>query len=230
MAFYVPPPFSISIILEGIAFMAKHPAVQAVWMGDFNSTMNDTVDRLRPPTLAAGKSGNTKLYNITSSIHLVDTWRDKFPSTQAYSCFSSTHNSMSRIDFILVSQKLLPRLSKVSFEPRLLSDHSPYSITISLPLNNPPRAWRLNPFWLTLLPEDDSLVMEWNRFFSENDHSASVTAVWDTFKLHARATLISRINLIKTKSVEALDEAILELTTLEQKYVVEPSPFQTPTH
>lgn len=84
MAFYVPPPFSINIILEGLTFMARYPTVQVVWMGDFNTTMNDTLDRLRPPTINAGKNGDTKFYKLISSIHLIDTWRNRFPCTHAF--------------------------------------------------------------------------------------------------------------------------------------------------
>lgn len=223
LAFYVPPPFSITIILEGVSFMARYPTVQAVWMGDFNSTMNDALDRLRPLTLAAMRTNDTKLHKITSSIHLIDTWRHKFPHTKAYSCFSSTHNSMSRIDFILISKQLLPRLLTVSFGPRLLSDHSFYSITLSVSLAKQKRTWRLNPFWLSLLPEDDMLEVEWTRFFTDNEHSAPAPVVWDTFKLHVRAVLTSRINQIKTNSAEALDKAIIELSSSEQAYIADPS-------
>lgn len=107
---------------------------------------------------------------------------------------------MSRIDLILISQGLTPQLEEAAFSPRLLSDHSPYWITLGVPVDKPQRAWCLNPFWLTLLPEDDELLTEWQLFFRENDHSAPVAAVWESFKLHGRMSLTARINRMKKRT------------------------------
>lgn len=46
MAFYIPPPFQFAVLQEGGAFMAKHPTVPAIWLGDFNMTIDPTFDRL----------------------------------------------------------------------------------------------------------------------------------------------------------------------------------------
>lgn len=223
MAFYIPPPFSITILLEGLTFMARYPTVPAIWMGDFNTTMNESIDRLRPQSVGTRGGKDTRLSKLTSSIHLFDTWRHKFPHTPAYSCFSSTHNSMSRIDYIFISQQLLPKLLQVSFGPRLLSDHSPYTMTISVPPKRPMRTLRLNPFWLTLSPEDESLATEWTHFFQNNVDSASMLAVWDAFKLHVRMTLTSHINKIKNDSMVAIEKAVKELHISEQTYMTDPS-------
>lgn len=46
MTFYIPPPFQFPVLQEGVAFMAKHPTVSAIWLGDFNMTINPSLDRL----------------------------------------------------------------------------------------------------------------------------------------------------------------------------------------
>lgn len=59
---------------------------------------------------------------------------------------------MSRIDLILISRNLLPILGEVGFNPRVLSDHASYWITLRL--NSLPATynWNLNLFWLTVVP------------------------------------------------------------------------------
>ena len=54
---YIPPPYSSEVITMGFAFMAKHPTVPAVWMGDFNMTMDPFMDR---PTRAGGDPGGAQ--------------------------------------------------------------------------------------------------------------------------------------------------------------------------
>lgn len=223
LAVYVPPPFSTSILLEGISFIAKYPTAQTIWMGDFNSTLNEELDRLRPTPPATNPPRDTKLARLFSPFHLMDTWRHKHPHTRKYSCFSATHNTMSRIDFIFISQNLLARLLETEFGPRLLSDHAPYWITLTFHIDKPPTSWRLNPFWLTLLPEDDDLSAEWETFFLENTSTASFPIVWETFKIHARATLITRINKIKANSSDIYERAETEFSRIEHIYQNDPS-------
>ena len=225
LAFYVPPPFAMTVILEGITFMANHPSIQAVWLGDFNTTLNPSLDRLAgTPPHNLGEVTTTKFSKLIASLHLIDSWRFKFPQKRLYSCFSATHSSMSRIDFILVSQVLTSRLSEAKFGPRLLSDHSPYWISLNVPIDKPRRAWRLNPFWLSLLPEDDDLSDEWKSYFETNTGSASAETVWESFKLHARMSLISRINKIKSDSAEVSDKAMLDLSLADRRYATDPTP------
>lgn len=121
---------------------------------------------------------------------------------------------MSRIDFILL---------EMAFCPRLLSDHSPHWITLSIPINKPPRTWSLNPFWFSLLPEDEEITNEWKAYFAQYDHSPPL-AVWDSFKLYARTSLILHINKIKADPAGAFEKAVTELSSTKQEYVTDPSP------
>lgn len=47
IASYIPPPYKSYVVAEGLAFIAQHPTIPAVWMGDFNRTMSPYLDR--PP-------------------------------------------------------------------------------------------------------------------------------------------------------------------------------------
>lgn len=224
LACYIPPPFCTEVITEGFAFMSHFPSIPAVWLGDFNNVLDPSLDRTRVGTSPSGHMHQTRFSKLMSTFNLIDTWRYKYPKGLAYSCFSSTHNSLSRIDFIMISHILASRLKEVAFCPRLLSDHSPYWITISTSTTRPPRAWRLNPFWLSLLPEDDILVNTWKQYFLENERSASPSVVWEMFKVHVRATMISSINKLKADSAAAIDKAMAELSSSEHAYAQNPKP------
>lgn len=55
----------------------------------------------------------------------------------------------------------------------------------------------------------------WTNYFTENARSTSPDMVWESFKLHARMILTSRINRFKTDSVATLDSALSDLSATE---------------
>lgn len=223
LAFYVPPPFSSAILTAGFGFMALQPSIPVVWLGDFNNVHDPNMDRLCRSTTAPPPAHPTWFARMLSDFNLIDTWRSKNPTMRSNSCFSPSHHSMSRIDLVLLSQFLLPRLVGVGFSSRSLSDHCPYWTTLSLPHNKPPVTWRLNPFWLTLFPEDDDIAADWEQCLAINEGTSTPQIVWDTFKLHARMTLTTRINKIKRTSAQAIDKATEDLITAGREYLGDPT-------
>lgn len=116
-----PPPYCSEVVTTGLAFMARHLTVPAVWMGDFNMTMD-------PPAQTRGNTRGsrlTRLGHLMKEFALADVWRQRNPTTRAYTCHSTSHATMSRIDNIMVSASLMPRVGGAGFAPRALSDHSP---------------------------------------------------------------------------------------------------------
>lgn len=118
LAWYVPPPYSSEVITAGLAYMAMYPTVPAVWMGDINMTMNPSLDRpIQQGTRDIG-SREPRLSRMLTEFALVDVWRYQHPNTRAYTCHSTSHGTMSRLDFILVSKTLLPKIMGLGFAPR----------------------------------------------------------------------------------------------------------------
>lgn len=131
---------------------------------------------------------------------------------------------MSQILFLWLSHTLIPRLQNTGIGPRILSDHAPYWVELK-PYNNPPLLnWRLNPFWLTILPDTDRLAMEWGFFFNNNAATSSPLTVWETFKIHARMLLTEYISRFRRDSKSGYVQATAQLTELEGRYVTSPSP------
>lgn len=48
LALYVPSPFNSIILTNGFSFMALYPSVPAAWLGDFNMTLDPSLDKLHP--------------------------------------------------------------------------------------------------------------------------------------------------------------------------------------
>lgn len=224
LAFYVPPPFQFTVLREGLAFMSEHPTLPAVWMGDFNMVIDPLLDRLPPPNTPQNRPSRTRFGRFLSEFALSDTWRLKHPTTPAYSCFTPSQNAMSRIDMIILTPTLIPNLLSVGFGARVLSDHSPYWITLQLPSSPPSRLWRLNPFWLATLTDVEIIQREWSFYFQSNQGSASLRMVWEAFKSHARLTLSTHINRHKASSNNILQQAEEHLGSLEQAFLANPTP------
>lgn len=135
---------------------------------------------------------------------------------------------MSRIDFILLTPFLLPNLLEAGFDTRVLSDHSPYWITLSLPASPPMvRIWRLNPFWLSTLSDLDANQSELEHYFCTNDGSALVGTVWEAFKIHDYVILSMHINRHKATSKLLLHGAEARQNTLEQVFQTDPTAANT---
>lgn len=129
-----PPPYRAEVVTEGLAFIAQHPTVPAIWMGDFNNTMSPTIDHPTQPVAQMAEPRQTRLSCTMTEFALVNVWRQN-PTTRAYTCHSTSHNTMSRIDYVLVSQALLPKITGLGIAPRTLSLAL---LGDSLPENCPP--------------------------------------------------------------------------------------------
>lgn len=88
IAFHIPPPFQFPILQDRVAFMAKHPTVPAVWLGDFNMTINPSTDRLRSTAPVSPQPSITMFGRFLLEFTMIDTWRHKYPTAVTYSCFT----------------------------------------------------------------------------------------------------------------------------------------------
>lgn len=94
--------------------------------------MTPSLDHPAQSGVQANVPQQTRLCCTLTEFALIDVWRYQNPTTRVYTCHSTSHNTMSRIDFILVSKTLLPKVTGLGFAPRALSDHSPCCMAASL--------------------------------------------------------------------------------------------------
>lgn len=62
---------------------------------------------------------------------LFDVWRIINPTAKDCTFYSHPHQSLSRIDYVLVSREVVDRVKACSIGIHTLSDHNPVSMTIS---------------------------------------------------------------------------------------------------
>lgn len=127
LASYIPPPYRSDVVTEGLAFIAQYPSIPAVWLGDFNHTMTPSLDRPVQDEPSRGEPLHTRLYRTLEDFDLIDAGRHANPTTRAYTCHSLSHNTMSRINYILVSRALLPYCPRLQDQDLLLGS---YQITL----------------------------------------------------------------------------------------------------
>lgn len=46
IAYYVSPPYNSVVLSDGFSYMTHHPIISAIWLGNFNTTLNPSLDRL----------------------------------------------------------------------------------------------------------------------------------------------------------------------------------------
>lgn len=97
---------------------------------------------LRHPEEARGSAGfsdqeRAKLEKLIG-VGFIDTYRALYPDQEkvytwwSYQMFSRRRNDGWRIDYFLISERLLPRLADASIHSKVMgSDHCPVSITLS---------------------------------------------------------------------------------------------------
>lgn len=86
--------------------------------------------------------------------------------------FSATHGGLSRIDFGLCNTAMLPLVIS-----SMKIDYSPFWVELLVP--NVPRkvGWKLNPFWLSLIPELNPVPGLLDTFFNCNLGTAGLGTV-----------------------------------------------------
>lgn len=221
---YVPPPANLTIIKEVLLYYTSFPGIPTVLLGDFNMLLCPDLDRFRPAGEALRPSGTlTPLAQLMLDTHMVDAWRHLHPSDSVFTCFSSTHMSLSKIDHMLVSNDLVPYVAAASYASRSVSDHSPGILDVEWGLRPTLKGWRLNPFWLTLFPEEHDIFMAVPSYFEVNRDTADPLIVWDAYKAYMRGYLTTAINDIKRNTSRALERLEAEERAAELKYIADPS-------
>lgn len=205
-------------------YYTSYPGIPTVLLGDFNMLLCPELDRFRPAADAPLPSSTlTPLAQLMLDTHMVDAWRHLHPAESVYTCFSSTHMTLSKIDHMLVSTDLVPYLAAASYASRSVSDHSPGILDVEWGLRPTLKGWRLNPFWLTLFPEEHDVYTAVPSYFEINNGTADPLIIWDAYKAYMRGYLTASINDIKRNTSRDLERMEAEERTAESNYISNPS-------
>lgn len=131
-----------------LCFLDASPPFPSLFIGDFNNHLHPHLDKFHTGNITP-QDRPTSLSWIITEVALCDIWHVRYPETRQFSCYSSSHNALFRIDLALGTDSLLPFVDVIEYLPRSISDHSPLRVRLHLGPTNflpkPPR--RLNPFW-----------------------------------------------------------------------------------
>lgn len=111
--------------------------------------------------------GQTPFVKLLMEMGLHVIWHIRNPQSRVYSCHSASHRGLPRIDLGLCNEEMLPLISTSRYEPRMVSDHSPFWAQIIVA--GPPSYWKINPFWL-LFPDPE--MQSLTDFISINQKTA----------------------------------------------------------
>lgn len=110
-----------------------------------NCTLNPALDRSTAKVTMLCKSARC-INEFLEAYEVVDPWRFRYPKSKQFSFFSPVHQSYSRIDCVLIDQKLLPLVTHVEYDSIVISDHAPGILKLGFPENmSSTISWRLNP-------------------------------------------------------------------------------------
>lgn len=102
-------------------------------MVDFHQVMNIIQDRYnvqKGSTKEGVQGGETKLANLVKEMGLCDSWCLRDRDTNVFSCFSRTYDTFSRLDMLLCTEDLLPKIQDIKYLPSVLSDQSPIPFSL----------------------------------------------------------------------------------------------------
>ena len=220
---YVPPPFRIDIMLRLNEFIMGKEEIPVLVVGDFNEVLDRRVDRF-PTPLVPDLMKNSRLGQFLEEVGLLDLWRVRNPGIQQYSCYSSTHNTLSRIDMALGNYLALQMVGKVIYLPRGVSDHSPMVLTLNQGGQKIQRDWKINAHWCELIKKSDEVLPKLKEFVDINEGTSGTGILWDTLKAYLRGVLIQQIAKFNKKARESEEKSRREVLEAENNYVGDPTP------
>ena len=152
--------------------------------GDFNCTINPSIDRLRRPTEHRPKI-SMALNDTVNCLSLCDVWRRRNPSLQKFTWLRNNPNNPSgvseaRLDRFYIPVNIMSSVRSCDINPCSLSDHSAVSFVIKLPIHDTKGSayWHFNNSLLEDKAYEDIVTHFWTdwrikqRDFSDHDQSS----------------------------------------------------------
>ncbi|KAJ1206243.1 hypothetical protein NDU88_001652 [Pleurodeles waltl] len=89
---------------------------------------------------------NAKLWSVMRNLHFVDVWREMYPTSKIFSCYTPTHGAYSRLDRFLPANDGSLDIRQVVYQVRFLSDHAPLLLECETHMPKPAiPLWHLHP-------------------------------------------------------------------------------------
>ena len=185
------------IALEAIGCLAndfvKHSDGDILLGGDFNSTLNPSLDRLCMPTEHRPKVADA-LKNVTQSNNLCDIWRRLHPFEKKFSWQrNNPHNiygvSKARLDRFYIPFRSVSSTYSCIILPCSLSDHCAISLKVKLssPRKQGSAFWHFNNALLEDSNFTSIITQFWTDWRNEKCNFPNISTWWDFGKCHVKS-------------------------------------------
>ena len=178
--------------------------------GDFNLVLDLGKDKVGGNNITHNRS-QMELLQQMEKYSLIDIWRFQHKEEQKFT-WEKYHPDiiLERLDYLLVSEELIPSIPLTEIAPRFLSDHAtPYLILKPTQITRGPGFWRLNT---SLLSDENYVEQVIEIIREEKGKSYSTNSLkWETIKMHVRGFSIqysSRKKKSRENILAALDKKL----------------------
>ncbi|KAJ1213744.1 hypothetical protein NDU88_001375 [Pleurodeles waltl] len=133
-----------------------------------------------------------KLRNVMRNLHFVDMWREMYPTSKIFTCYTPTHRAYSCLNrFLLVNDESLD-VRRVVYQVRFLSDHAPLLLECETHIPKPAiPLWRLRPDLLGDPEYKQDLQGVLNGYLSTNWGTAQ-SIEWEALKVVIKGESLSK--------------------------------------
>lgn len=158
---YAPNLYSKDFFLQILNELSSFGDFPLLLGGDFNLVVSPTMDR-RDLRRSMSRTQKIGIPYILKQLHLLDVWRAMHPQERDFSCLSSAHASLSRINYILAPVSFFPRVQEGHIELICLSDQALCWVSTLLQIDRGPyRQWRFPSHLSQSVKFQEVLVTSW---------------------------------------------------------------------
>ncbi len=191
------------------------PEAKILWGGDFNTVMDESMDRWPPKD----KKTN-ELENICNRIGLIDIWRHRHLNGKAYTWSNKDRSLQSRIDFWLVSSDLENKVESIAIEPTVLTDHNAVTIKINMGAieqNFNRDYWKLNNNLLQSKEFQKEAQRTIDKHWKQARLLSSYSKYWELMKFEIRNLAILIGKKISRTNKKKESQVVAEIIKLSSK-------------
>lgn len=149
------------------------------------------------------------------------------PIERDYTCLSAAHGTLSRIDYLLISENLFPKILEAKIEPIFLSDHALCWFRMSLQIDRGThRQWRFPSHLVDSLKFREALNASWETYAIDNEEHASSSPLlfWQAAKSVIRGNIMSYTTHSDKCTRELYRSMQQDLTSAYISFKDDPSP------
>ncbi|CAI5636845.1 unnamed protein product [Oreochromis niloticus] len=187
---YIPPESNQQNVKTLLTTVMSESEGTVLCAGDFNVVLDHRIDTTS--TNGSKKSLARMVNTFMKEQGMVDVWREHHPLDKEYTHYSKTHNTYSRIDYVLMNRWDLHRVNECTIGVADISDHCAIHLKLNLNSRRRHTCWRLNLSCLNKKETKDQIKKDIKQYIEENStEEISPTVFWDAFKAVLRGKLIA---------------------------------------